>query len=85
MWEGRGSMEEIKAMEYIYIYIYMLHIHIQNRMVKLLSIVVLGLVGGVEEENGGENLTNVHDKLIWNCHNEFPLYSENILIKRKKG
>jgi hypothetical protein len=54
-------------------------------MVKLLSIVVLGLVGGVEEENGGENLTNVHDKLIWNCHNEFPLYSENILIKRKKG
>jgi hypothetical protein len=35
-------------------------------------------------EDGGGNLTNVQYDAIWNCHNEFPLYNEYILIKNEK-
>jgi hypothetical protein len=31
--------------------------------------------------DGGDNLTNVQCKAIWNCHSKSPLYNEYILIK----
>jgi hypothetical protein len=34
---------------------------------------------GLRGRDGGDNLTNVHYKPIWNCHNEFFLYKESIL------
>jgi hypothetical protein len=38
---------------------------------------------GVEEGDGGGNLTNVQCKAIGNWHNESPLYNEYMLIKMK--
>jgi hypothetical protein len=32
----------------------------------------------------GDDLTNVQYKLIWNGHNESPLYNKHILIKKGK-
>jgi hypothetical protein len=37
----------------------------------------------VQWGDGGGELTNVHCKPIWNCHNEFPLYNEYILILKR--
>jgi hypothetical protein len=31
-------------------------------------------------KDGEGDLTNVQYKLIWNCHNESPLYNEYVLI-----
>jgi hypothetical protein len=41
----------------------------------------IALSGWGQEGDGGDDLTNVQCKPIWNCHNEFPLYNEYILIK----
>jgi hypothetical protein len=39
----------------------------------------------IKERDNGDDLTNVQCKPIWNCHNEFSLYNEYILIKMKKN
>jgi hypothetical protein len=31
--------------------------------------------------DGGDNLINIQQKPIWNCHNESPLYNEYVLKK----
>jgi hypothetical protein len=53
-------------------------IYIGNIMMKpveiALSGILWGLLGGGAD--GGDNLTNVQCKPIWNCHNESPLYNE---------
>jgi hypothetical protein len=60
-----------------------LHILEQNRTKKPLAIVWSG-AEGVGERDGGGDLTNVQYKPIWNCHNDFPLHNEHILIKNFK-
>jgi hypothetical protein len=48
---------------------------------KLLAL--SGAGKGSRRRDGGDNLTNVQKKPIWNYHNESPLYNEYILIKNK--
>jgi hypothetical protein len=43
-----------------------------------------GGLGGGQGDSGG-NLTNVQCKVIWNCHNECPIYDESMLIKMKNN
>jgi hypothetical protein len=60
-------------MDFIY-----LHEIEQRNLLHLLS------VGqGVDQggRDGASNLINVKYKPIWNCHNEYPMYNEYILIK----
>jgi hypothetical protein len=58
-----------------------LHTNIQNRTMKPLAI-DLSKVGWGQEGEG--NLINVQCKAIQNCHNEYPLINEYILIKKIK-
>jgi hypothetical protein len=58
-----------------------LHTLIWNRTKKPLVIVLSGAERGLRGRDGGDDLTNVQYKSIWNCHNESPLYNKYILIK----
>jgi hypothetical protein len=40
---------------------------------------------GSRGRDGGDVLTNVQYKPIWNCHNESPLYNEYILMRKEKS
>jgi hypothetical protein len=51
---------------------------------KPLIIPLSGVGRGLRARDGRDNLTNVQCKPIQNCHNEFPLYNECILIKMEK-
>jgi hypothetical protein len=61
-----------------------LHIPVWNRTMKPLWITwsVVGM--GSRGKDGGGDITNAQYKLIWNCHNESPLYNKYILIKNLK-
>jgi hypothetical protein len=52
-----------------------LHIHIQKRPGKPLAIALSGVAKGLwgVRGDGGDHLTNVQCKIIWNCHNEPPV------------
>jgi hypothetical protein len=52
-----------------------LHIVIWNRAKNPLAIPLSEVGRGLIERDGGDNLSNVQYKPIWNCHNESPLYN----------
>jgi hypothetical protein len=43
---------------------------------KPLAIALSGAGRGLRRRDGGGHLMNVQDQLVWNCHNESPLYNE---------
>jgi hypothetical protein len=51
---------------------------------KPLAITLSGAERGSKRRNGGDDLTNMQYKPIWNCHSESSLYSEYILMKKKR-
>jgi hypothetical protein len=55
--------------------------HILTQTKKPLIIVLNGARKGSRGTDGGDDLTNVQYKPIWNCHNGSILYNEYILIK----
>jgi hypothetical protein len=61
-----------------------LHILIWNRTKKFLVIALNGMERESTGRNSGGHVINVQYKPIWNCHNEFPLYNEYVLLKNLK-
>jgi hypothetical protein len=59
-------------MDFIYLY---------ERAKNPLSIVLCGVGRGLKGRDDGGNVKNVQYKFNWNCHYEFSLYNEYILIK----
>jgi hypothetical protein len=57
-----------------------LHIPIQNRIIKPLAIALSGARECWLGRYDRHNVTNVQHKSNQNCHYEFPLYNEYILI-----
>jgi hypothetical protein len=48
------------------------------------TIALSGARKGLQEGDGGGDLTNIQCKAIQNCHNDSPPYNEYILIKMGK-
>jgi hypothetical protein len=73
--EGEG-----KRLRWWYM-IYELHIPIWNRAKKPFAIALSGVGRRAEGRDNGRNVNNVQYKSNWNCHYEYSLYNEYILLK----
>jgi hypothetical protein len=62
-----------------------LQILIWNRIKKFFAIALSGAGMGLRGKDSGDDITNLQYKPIWNCHNEYHLYNEYSLNKKKKN